>query len=532
MNCIDSKITVLLIILILIAAEAISDETGTSSQPILGGELVPEGELEAIGRIPGCSATLIEPDLVLTAAHCVCTGETSRTDCSTNSRFTLVNVRPIDDLTTSVDESLTRQNIGLDGVINVHPQYTSAGWLSHDFATIRLERKVSEVAFDVNPIPLELPSQRPILQDPLTIVGFGIAPPCTSADSGKRRVTLSVNEITTGNVTLRVGSDNAQACPGDSGGPALNASGHVVGVASSLPANYDPIDLAYSWIYPDTSVVKPNGVHGLHLGTTENRHLFKLVSVYPLSIGGVIKYEWDNVRDPGQSRYIRRLNVINKTNDPVSFRHKLQLLDLSNIGHAVELDEVASVSLKGKRGFHFEMQDRHQFYFPSVYPITENGRISYEWDNVRDPNTNNYIRRLNVINKSNFPVQFRIKVARLVDATPNNPALADVAVVNTAEGLIKNEVLDETKVVSANGKHGFHFERQDKHQYYLESVYPITEGGRITYEWDNVRDPGSSGFIRRLTVMNQSNIPVTFRIKVLKARINNRFKHQLKSIQD
>ncbi len=528
MNNINSKIvlSVSVICSIFIIQPALSHEVGTSQQPILGGNLVPIGELEAIGSIPGCTATLIEPDLVLTAAHCVCVGETTPTGCQARTNFTLVNVRPIDDLSTANNESLIRQNIVISGAVNIHPQYTSAGWLSHDFATIRLNKNVSDVAVGVNPIPLELPTQRPKLEDELTIVGYGTASPCTALDSGKRQVTLPVNEISTGNVTLRVGTNNAGACPGDSGGPALNTDGNIVGVASTINGNYDPTDLAYNWIYPDTSTVKANGVHGFHF-ENQDRHQFNLVSVYPLSINTVIRYEWDNVRDPGQARFIRRLNVINETDNPVSFRHKVSPVNLTKIQHVVELDETASVNPQGKRGFHFEMRDKHQFYLESVYPITVNGRITYKWDNVRDPNSTNYIRRLNVINKSNFPVQFKIKVVKLADSATNNSPLTQQLSTLQLDGMIKDEVLNETKVVSANGKHGFHFERRDQHQFYLESVYPITENGRITYQYNNVRDPGNSGFIRRLTVKNQSNIPVTFKVKVLKVRLN---KQQLLSI--
>jgi hypothetical protein len=39
------------------------------------------------------------------------------------------------------------------------------------------------------------------------------------------------------------------ACPGDSGGPALNSLGRIVGVASTGPGNYDPTDLAYNFIF-------------------------------------------------------------------------------------------------------------------------------------------------------------------------------------------------------------------------------------------------------------------------------------------
>ncbi len=258
--------------------------------------------------------------------------------------------------------------------------------------------------------------------------------------------------------------------------------------------------------------VKSKGVHGFHFENLD-RHQFNLVSVYPLTVNGILNYEWDNVRDPGQSGFIRRLNVLNQSNIPVSFRLKVSPVSLDNIQHTVEKNETSSVQANGKHGFHFEMQDRHQFYLESIYPTTMNGRISYEWDNVRDPGNSRFIRRLTVINKTNFPVTFKLKVIKV---TLGQTPIIDVA------GLIKTQLLDETASVQANGKHGFHFERQDKHQFYLESVYPTTVNGRITYRWDNVRDPGNSGFIRRLTVFNKSSFPVSFKLKVLGVTLRNR----------
>lgn len=234
----------------LMSSIAFSQPIGSSQHFLQGGTQVPVGELEAVGREPGCTATLIGPKTVLTAAHCVCTGETTPTGCQSQTIFTLTNVRPVDDPSTTVDESLTREAISFEGSVRVHPSYTSDGWLSHDFAIIELDQPVSDKVLDVRPIPVEVPSRRPRVGDQLTLVGFGrTGAGCNGPPMGKRLITLPLFEISTGNVTLRVGRPNMGACPGDSGGPALNTSGKIVGVASSIPGNYDPTDLAYNLIY-------------------------------------------------------------------------------------------------------------------------------------------------------------------------------------------------------------------------------------------------------------------------------------------
>ncbi|MFN0301172.1 MAG: S1 family peptidase [Burkholderiales bacterium] len=243
----------LCVITLLVSSEAAFAQAKGSSQHYLqGGTAVPVGQFEAVGQVLGvgsCTATLITPTLVLTAGHCVCTGQTTRTGCRSSATFILRNVRPVDDPSTPADESATRKDIQITGSVQVHPDYTSHGWLSEDFAIVALNRPATELAI-VQPIPVEEPNSRPTIGTQLILVGFGrTGPNCNTPPMGKRQLTLPVNSISTGNITLRLGQTGMTACPGDSGGPAVNAAGKIVGVSSSIPANYDPTYLAHEWLF-------------------------------------------------------------------------------------------------------------------------------------------------------------------------------------------------------------------------------------------------------------------------------------------
>lgn len=244
---------------------------------------------------------------------------------------------------------------------------------------------------------------------------------------------------------------------------------------------------------------------------SNQKHQFQLVSAFPLTVGGRITYQTDVVRISVTPFIIRRLAVINKSDILVNFKLNIKPLSLTAFEHTEVLNESNTVAARGTHGFHFERTDKHEYYLASIYPTRTNARLMYEWDNVRDPGSSGFIRRLNVINKSNFPAEFEIKVIKISSQTASNIGIRK-------SGLIKSEKLNTISSVQANGRHGFHFERTNKHAFYLTSLYPLTEQGRLTYEWDNVRDPGNSGFIRRLSVINKSNKPVDFKLRVAEVK--------------
>lgn len=290
---------------------------------IVGGNPVPDGEFEAVGELPECTATLITDQHVLTAGHCICENENpgEPRNCDSRSTFTFSNVFPVDSPSTPADGSQIRQDVTIEGNVREHPEYVAVGWLSHDFALLTLDVPASDKVLNVEPIRVEYPERKPEVGDRLTLVGFGrTGNDCLSPPAGKRQIQLAINEVSSGNVTLRLGQPGMASCPGDSGGPGINSTGKIVGVASSGPndndANYDPTYLAYDWIEQQVTVAVSNT--SLDFGATAQGDIrsrtltFKNSSEFPVAvrvqsnqtppISGFFWSGLDTTLSPGTSR--------------------------------------------------------------------------------------------------------------------------------------------------------------------------------------------------------------------------------------
>lgn len=170
-------------------------DLGRSSDTVVGGSVTldhPE-----VGSISGCTATLVAPEVVITAAHCLSYG--SRTSPGSYGTFTI------------------------EGSGGARSRYTIRRYRSYassvgpdDVALIQLAEAVP--ASVATPAPIA--SAYPARGDRVTIYGYGCTRRGTSTDWRKRRYEHAFGASTTA------------LCPGDSGGPTLTAAGEVLRINS------------------------------------------------------------------------------------------------------------------------------------------------------------------------------------------------------------------------------------------------------------------------------------------------------------
>lgn len=168
-----------------------------------------------------CSATLVTPTVLLTAAHCVVPPGVASGDRYRNHRAYFG----------TTPERAKKKELFRAKKAVAHPSYDPKVLGAYDVATVVLEREVP-----IRPVKVAR-SFGNLLGQSVTHVGWGASVSNGKDDKGgigtKRAVTLPVTEQQ--GALLRTGDGTRGICNGDSGGPALLATGDddvVVGVHS------------------------------------------------------------------------------------------------------------------------------------------------------------------------------------------------------------------------------------------------------------------------------------------------------------